>query len=163
MGVMYKYRCYLIEKSGRFADTNVFTAPDDKDAASYAFGLFVRASSDFDRFEVWRQDSLVHAYSRDAMQIHAGQNLREKVQNAPDIADSRPLNLGTESTTQPVSTISALKASREPGVWMAALRGLAIAFALTLSWIFLFDSGFLKTISLASTQSPSQKHFSQLP
>jgi hypothetical protein len=160
---MYKYRCYLLEKTGRLADTKVFTAPDDRDAASYAFALFVRASTEFDRFEVWRQGALVHAFGRDEMQIHAGQRSREIAQNAPDVSESHRPNLDAGGTSQPIAATSALKVSTEPRVWVAALRGLAIAFALTLSWIFLFDSGFFKTISVASAQLPNQKQLSQLP
>lgn len=159
---MFKYRCYLLEKTGRSADTKVFTAPNDRDASSYAFALFVRASDEFDRFEVWRQDALVHAYSRDDMQIDPDLRPREIVQNARDISESRPLKPSTAGTIEPIATTSAFKVSTEPSVWVAAIRGLAIAFALTLSWIVLFDSGFLKTISVASGQLPSQKHLSQL-
>jgi len=60
-----KYRCYLLDKSGRFADTKIFNANDDNDAAAYGFALFIRASGVYERFEVWNQHALVHAYSRE--------------------------------------------------------------------------------------------------
>jgi hypothetical protein len=160
---MSKYRCYLLEKTGRYADTKVFTAPEDKDAASYAFALFVQASSHYDRFEVWRQDTLVHAFSRDAMQIGAGRNVRGQVWNPQDVANSGPLMSGSGDRSQPVATTSAFKPLTGPRVWAAAVRGVAVAFALTLSWILLFDSGFLKSMSVASARSPSEKHLSQFP
>jgi len=160
---MFKYRCYLLDNTGRFSDTKVFTAPDDGNAASFAFALFVRSSSHYDRFEVWRQNSLVHAYSRDTTHFNSSQDVREEVSNASDIASLRPLDLDAESATQPISTISPFEASRKSSAWTAALRGLAIVVALTLSWIILFDSGFLKSISIASTQSTSHELTSQLP
>jgi hypothetical protein len=63
LGVL-NYRCYLRDETGRFADTKIFGARDDNDAAALAFALFIRASSVYDRFEVWTKDSLVHAYRR---------------------------------------------------------------------------------------------------
>jgi len=60
-----KYRCYLLDKSGRFADTKIFNANDDNDAAAYGFALFILASGVYERFEVWSQHALVHAYSRE--------------------------------------------------------------------------------------------------
>lgn len=57
-----KYRCYLLDKSGRLADTKIFSASDDNDAAAYGFALFIRASGVYERFEVWNQHELVHAY-----------------------------------------------------------------------------------------------------
>jgi len=40
-------------------------ANDDNDAAAYGFALFIRASGVYERFEVWNQRALVHAYSRE--------------------------------------------------------------------------------------------------
>lgn len=62
-----KYRCYLLDKSGRFADTKIFSASDDNDAAAYGFALFIRASGVYERFEVWSKDALVHAFSRQGL------------------------------------------------------------------------------------------------
>jgi len=58
------YRCYLRDETGRFADTKIFGARDDNEAAAFAFALFIRASSVYDKFEVWTKDALVHAYRR---------------------------------------------------------------------------------------------------
>ena len=60
-----KYRCYLLDKSGRFTDTKIFSASDDNDAAAYGFALFIRASGVYERFEVWNKRALVHAYNRE--------------------------------------------------------------------------------------------------
>lgn len=159
---MLNYRCYLLDKTGRFADTKIFSARDDNDAAAYAFALFIRASSVYDRFEVWRHHALIHAYGRVTAKSDESHHSRAHGMTPPDALDYLRRVDENEGPSEQTYPILAITPSVQRNGWSVTVRSLAIAFALTVSWILMFDPAFLKTPSTASTSQPTLKHISQL-
>lgn len=157
---LLKYRCYLLDRTGRFADTKIFNARDDKEAAAYARSQFVRASSVYERFEVWNNEVLVQAHCRDdtnadeSRQSSTGNTTESEVLGYVWRVDE---HVGQAEQSFPTLSSTAFVARKS---WIVTVRSLAIGFALTLGWILMFDPEVLKkhpestsTLSLSAQNS----------
>ena len=83
--VVLKYRCHILDNVGRSADTQIFSARNDSDAAAYAFAAFIQKGPTYDSFEVWRQNKLIHVYHREIQYSDIPYQVRAHVGPAPNV------------------------------------------------------------------------------